>query len=136
MRIAVPQAAKVYPLDRNPRTFAFAAEQANVGPIGRTQVWSYTVPSARAFLLNTALLSQIVVSPGNLNAYGFIDIDIDFIIVFNNYILADARGNNRFVNIPVNTPLLSGQVLSANWFIQGAATISQTLIAVGVEYDR
>jgi hypothetical protein len=136
MRIAVPQTAKLYPFDRNPATKIFIAEQANTGPLARTMVWSYTVPTGRVFMLSVVLLSQLVVSPGNFASYGFIDIDIDFMMVFTNYVVADAMGNNRWSNISVQVPLVSGKVLSSNWSINGNAIISQSLEAMGVEYDR
>jgi hypothetical protein len=136
MRVAVPQGAKLYPIDRNPVNILFEFMAASTGPISPTTVWSYTVPAARAFLQQWAMLRQWVLGPDIIGQFGVVDIRVNGYRAIINSINTDAQGNHRFDNIPTAIIYLAGVQITGVRFITYEAYVQQNVGMIGVEFDR
>jgi hypothetical protein len=136
MRIAVPQGAKVYPLDRNPSNILRIHSQQLTGPVAVTTVWTYTVPAGRAFLCGLVYMRQTVVAPATLVHYANLWLYIAGQVAFTSFMIEDASGNQDRQHIPVNVNFMPGVSFSAQREIQSTATVWQEIGMIGLEYDR
>jgi hypothetical protein len=136
MRIAVPQTAKLYPIDRNPATIAMSNTRHIYGPAPLDVAWAYTVPAGRAFMMTIISLLQVVTAQYDINNLAGVFIAIEGRTYFSNIVLVDAYGNNNHVAFPVNVLLSPGMLVQGLWEIGGGASVNQRVSMIGVEYDR
>jgi hypothetical protein len=136
MRIAVPQGAKLYPIDRNPQVITKYYAAFNTGPLSLTQVWSYTVPMGRAFIAQFIFARQWVVAQGDLINSATIFIGIPNLLFVRSEVWTDSKGNRQIVDLPLQTHFLSEIQIVAHFQIGGGAAVFQETGMVGLEYDR
>jgi hypothetical protein len=136
MRIAVPQGAKLYPIDRNPLVIVrFFTEDTN-GPLLLTAVWSYTIPTGRVFLAHFIYARQWVTAQSEFMDIAVIDVGTPSARFILSRIWTDSRGNMQIVDVPLQANLLSGVQIIAYRGISGSATVHQEVGMLGLEYDR
>lgn len=136
MRIAVPQASKLYYYDRQPATITRFHSQQLTGPVAVTTVWTYTVPSGRLFQLSLAYLRQLIVAPATLVHFANLWLYIGGQVAFTSFLIEDATNNQTRENIPVNAIFTPGIGFSAEKEIQSTATVWQEIGIIGLEFNR
>jgi hypothetical protein len=135
MRIAVPGGVKNYILDRNATAIVKYWYALIPGPRSGTMVWSYTVPSRRAFLCSVGGLRCVIDYAGTYPGIALIEIRFNGLPAFTSYTKIITAGDRDVVTSMIYTTFREGTTIHSEYQITNNSTDWIQSSMLGVEYD-
>ena len=136
MRIAVPQGAKLYPVDRNPTNVVGWYSFTHPGPLPPTAVWAYMVPWERILLLQLSVVYVRVTAADTLAGRTYAQIRVEDMPFFIAESPTDVAGNISILQQPVNVLFVPGIDIISVVEIVGTGNVQFGSGIIGVEFDR
>jgi hypothetical protein len=135
MRIAVPGGIKSYILDRNAAPIVKWWRALVPGPVSGTMIWSYTVPSQRAFLCSMGSLRCVVDYVGTYPGFVIIEIRFNGIPAIATFTEPRIAGDRDVDTSMIYTAFRGGTVIHSEYMITNNSTDLISSSMLGVEYD-